>query len=241
MRRRRVVSASLTTLACVIALCGAPTAQSDVSSAEVLRVKVDGSAEAVWGSCPFQVPPTAPLTCHETLVLVFREARAEGGGSVAPPKTPWRIFIFDHTLTFPSTDIENVPPISTDERFGEAIPLSVDFDQQHLSFANVTAQVPMSDGSTWDFRANWVAVTDRTVYGNDGPQNGFEGIPRHVVDRCATSTNNAHQKIRYASMTGTLNGNPIHSYTEPEMIINYGLTIGNFVYVNVSHGGAGCP
>ena len=86
-------------------------------------------------------------------------------------------------------------------------------DDQRVSFLTAAASVPMSDGSTFDFQGTWTAYGDRWVYGSNGPLNEGEGIPRHYVDRCTTLNANAHQTGRNATMTGTVNGAPVHTYT----------------------------
>ena len=82
-----------------------------------------------------------------------------------------------------------------------------------LSAASVKGSISMSDGSTADLDVRWQAITGRIVSGNDGQFNQDLGIPRHAVDRCFTFNSIAHQKLRYAEMTGSLNGAAIHSYS----------------------------
>ena len=91
----------------------------------------------------------------------------------------------------------------------------------------------MSDGSTFDFQGVWTAISDRYIFANDGPTNAFEGLPRHYVDNCTTINDNAHQKFVDAAMSGTLNGQPVHTYSAfPAGDIFYN----HFVYVDVTHG-----
>jgi hypothetical protein len=204
-------------------------------AASVLRVDTDGFASAFFGGCDFLNPP-GPLSCHETNVLVFREARQNGGGSVNAKTLPWLLAINDYTVTFTSAD-PNVPPVFSDVRFG-AVELTsgVAIDLQHLDTATVTnAQVPMDDGSTFTFSGTWQKRFE-VKYGNNGPENADEGLPRHIIDNCTTFNANAHQKIAFASMTGTLNGQPVQSYTS----FDFAATIANnhFRYITATHGGS---
>ena len=70
----------------------------------------------------------------------------------------------------------------------------------------------MSDGSTFTFQGDWSAISDRVLFGNDGPVFPGIGLARHYVDRCTTINAQDHQKDVYAYMTGTLNGEPVHTY-----------------------------
>lgn len=209
----------------------ASQASAGSRQATVLRVTVDGYAETFFGDCPFIVPP-GPISCHETAVQVFKEGRSNSG-LTAPPDIPWSIFIDDYTVTFTSGGPDAVP-IFSDERTGFLSDLtSVTFDQPHLSFLTVNATVPMSDGNTFDFRGNWSRTSDRMLYGNNGPENGFEGLARHTLDRCATQNANAHQKFVLADMSGTLNGAPVHSY--PGLGADV-IAYNHFVYIDTLHG-----
>jgi len=71
----------------------------------------------------------------------FGEAVAVGGGSVAGPKTPWSAFLSEATLTFgPDGDF-----VVSDERTGflpVIDPADVTYDQQHLAFASLKAEIP---------------------------------------------------------------------------------------------------
>jgi hypothetical protein len=204
-------------------------------AASVVRVDTDGLVSAFFGGCDFFVPP-GPVSCHETSVLGFREAREDRGGSVNARSLPWFFVIDDYTVTFTSAD-PNVPPVFSNERFGSVeLTSGVDMDLQHLDTATVTdAQVPMDDGSTFTFSGTWTKRFEVT-YGNDGPENADEGIPRHFVDNCVTFNANAHQKIAFASMTGTLNGQPVQSYHS----FDFAATLSNdhYRYITASHGGS---
>jgi hypothetical protein len=201
--------------------------------ATVLRFKTDAFAESAFGSCDFLYPP-GPLTCHETDVQVVKEGvGGVPGGTVAPPKTPWAIFIDDYTLSFTSGGPDAVPVLS-DERTGFLLDPTVTFDQQHLSYLTVDAQVLMSDGSTFHFAGDWTAVSGRTLFGNNGPALGQFGEVRHHVDRCDTTNFQAHQKYVFATMAGTLNGSSVGSY--PDLVGLDFIAYNHFIDIAVTHG-----
>jgi hypothetical protein len=191
----------------------------------------DGFAESYFGGCDFLDPP-GPLSCHETHVQVYKEGLADITASTAPPKTPWVIFVDDYTVTFATGGPDAVPVLS-DERTGLLLDPTVTFDEPHLSFLSVDARVPMSDGSTFDFQGTWSATSERTQSGNDGDTLLFAGLPRHYVDRCTTINDQAHQKDRQATMTGTLNGSPVQSY--PDLSLDF-IAHNHFIYIDVAHG-----
>ena len=203
-----------------------------VSSADqptVVRHPVYGGAEAYFGDCPDTAEfPPAGTVCVETYLIFFRGYFVEGGGSVAPPHAPWNIFAQTYRLEFTGTE----EPILTvlREGFGE-LDGEAFVDEVHLQTASLNATVPMSDGSTFEFAGTWQAISDRMVWGNDGPATG---LPRHFTDRCLTFNALGHQKVVSAQMTGTLNGQPVHSYT-----IGFTAAIfnNNFQYIEVPHGG----
>lgn len=109
----------------------------------------------------------------------------------------------------------------------------VSFDYQHLSTASVDAAVPMSDGSTAAVHAVWTPTTQTEVFGNDGP--GLNDIgPRHSVDSCVTANNNAHQKLRFATVTGTVNESRIQSYSDNPFA--GWLQMAQYLTIDVTHG-----
>ena len=83
-----------------------------------------------------------------------------------------------------------------------------------------------------DFR--WHAISDRSVYGNDGPALSDFGLVGKFVDKCSTVVNQGHQKFRVAAMSGTWNGSPVHSYTSFDSAF---ISFNHFVFIDVSHGG----
>jgi hypothetical protein len=207
-------------------------AGSGARQATVLRVKVDGYAFALFGNCP-DVDPLPPGTvCREAQLAVFREGVSIDGGSVAPPKTPWVVSVFQYTVTIDP----NGDGVLTDERFGFRFldPAAVTYDREHLAFASLQTEIPMNDGTTADVDFRWQAISGRFVYGNDGPALGDFGLVRKFVDRCSTEINQGHQKFRVAAMTGTFDGTPVHSYTSfPAAYISFN----HFAFIDVDHGG----
>lgn len=186
-------------------------------------------AEADFGTCPDteELPP-AGTVCIDNYVLVWRGYTVVGGGGLPRSKASWHVFAETIRLEFTGAPepIETVLRSGFGELDGEA-----SVDTVHLSLASASFSLPMSDGSTFDFAGTWTATGDRLVFGNDGPATG---APRHFVDRCATFNANGHQKFRPASMTGTLNGEPVHSYTHS---FDAGTIFNNrFLYIDVPHG-----
>jgi hypothetical protein len=198
--------------------------------ATVFRVKQPSAgALAFFGDCADPINQPVGAVCHETFIILFRETHVVDGGSNAPSQAPWAFYATSYTLTFvaPLTD-----PVISDQVEGFVLdPALASSDREHLSTASVAAQVRMSDGSTFDFQGTWTASSDRVVYGNDGPD---AGAIRHFVDKCSTDNANAHQKYRLATMSGTLNGQPVHTYTT---IPDAGVIFYNhFVYIDTTHG-----
>jgi len=227
--------------ACVAVVIGvgigaAGAAADNPGNATILRVKQPSAGgEAFFGNCPDVEFPPVGTTCRESYVLVFRETRVLGGGSNAPSQAVWSMYAQTYTLFFPTPD---GPPdfLAFADGFTEG-GVVASSDDQHVSFLTAAARIPLSDGSTFDFRGTWRGVGDRWVYGNNGPLNDAEGVPRHFVSRCETVNANAHQTGRNATMAGTLNGAPVHSYT---FTFTADIFYNHFVYIRVEHGGASC-
>jgi hypothetical protein len=59
-------------------------------------------------------------------------------------------------------------------------------------------------------------------------------LPRHYVDHCVTAVALGNQKFVYAAMSGTLNGEPVHSCTSNNAAAIFN---NNFTYITVPHGG----
>lgn len=218
----------------LVPLAAAASVAADPGQATVEHFKTDGIAQSFFGGCDFEFPP-APLSCHETEVVVFKEGFNEGGlgsSGVAPPKTPWVITVDDYTVTYATGGPDAVPTFS-DERSGFLLNPSVTFDQPHLSFLSVSAQVPMDDGSTFTFQGTWRSTSGVMQFGNDGPSLVDFGRVPHYVDTCTTVNSQAHQKFVSATMSGTLNGVPVHSYRNLDIDF---MAYNQFVYLDVQHG-----
>jgi hypothetical protein len=202
-------------------------------STSVARSKVTGYAFAIFGNCPQTPEPPPPGTvCHEAFIQVFRESFAIDGGGLAPPKTPWQAFYYESTATFQAGG----DPAETDVRWGflDLIdPSAVTYDRQHLEFASVDVEIPLSNGTAVAVNMDWHAGSERFVYGNDGPALSDFGLIHHYVDRCSTQVNQGHQKFRVAAMTGTVNGAAVHSYTNSEAGF---ISLNHFVFIDATHG-----
>ena len=112
-------------------------------------------------------------------------------------------------------------------------PANVTYDREHLAFASLKDDIPCNDESVAHVDFHWVPTSDREVYGNDGPALVNFGLIRKYVDKCTTEVNQGHQKTRVASMTGTLDGTPVHSYTAvPAAFISFN----HFVFIDATHG-----
>lgn len=224
-------------LALVVALLLALATSSPASAAptSVQRFMTAGYASAGFGDCPDTVALTPPGTvCTDTVIQLVREAVAIDGGGLSAVNTPWGALLQRVTLTFPATG----DPVATDERIGFVPSIddaSVTYDRQHLAFASVRTDIPMSDGSAVAVDLSWQAISDRMVFGNDGPALSDFGLVRHSVDRCTTQVNQGHQKFRIAAMTGTVDGISVHSYrASPSAFISFN----HFVFIDATHGPA---
>lgn len=201
---RKLLTATLACAALVLSLT-APT-PSAAGATGVIRVGVYGGGETLFGGCPDVDPVPVGTDCVETYLIFYREVAAASGGSVGPTGVPWLVYAETYRLTRPDDGEAQV----SEFRSGVSADVVVNIDAQHLSSATVTATIPLSDGTSDHFHGSWVATSPGMLFGNDGPANEF---PRHTVTDCVTQVSNAHQKFRFATMTGTLNGAPVHSYT----------------------------
>jgi len=142
--------------------------------------------------------------CEQWIFAVFREPRVyEGGAGIAKRHTPWIASMEHATFTFHAGQDE--PEVFTDV-FGFTEDVEVAVDAQHLTFLRASASVPMEDGTSISFELTWTALSERFVFGNDGPLNAIEGLSRFVRSDCGVEINNAHQKFVYATYTGTIDG-----------------------------------
>lgn len=218
-------------IAALAALLLAATAHADQTTHD--RVRVDGFAEAFFG-CPgfFNISGTV---CRETHVEMFRENGATDGGPIGP--TQWDVLVEQYTLEFVSDD-PNVEPIGPiDYAVGAIDNPTVTFDDIHLDSATLTASVPMSDGTTANVHAVWKPTSARQVYGNDGPFLAGNDTPRHLNDDCVTANTNAHQKVRFAAVTGALNDASFQSYGD--FPFAGWLQTAKFLLLSTTHGSCG--
>jgi len=210
-----------------------PSSPARAATTSVQRYMTAGYAFAAFGDCPDTVAsPPAGTVCTDRQITIAREAVAIDGGGLSAVNAPWSAFLDEATLTFRATG----DPVVTDERFGfvpEIDDAAVTYDRQHLAFASVRTDIPMSDASRVAVDLSWHPVSDRMVFGNDGPALSDFGLVRHTVVNCETQVNQAHQKFRIAEMTGTLDGASVHSYqSSPSGFISFN----HFVFVDAIHG-----
>lgn len=230
----RKLQSTLAGLCCVIFVSVSPPAHTASDNVDILRVRQPSAgAEAYFGDCTDVISPPPGTVCHETRVLLFRETVVYGGGSNAPSEAPWAVYVARYTLTFGETGLE---PVVTDYVDGFLLdPRLAYSDKQHLLTAALAARVPLSDGSDFNFQGTWTATGDRMLYGNNGPENSYEGLPRHFNDKCITFNANAHQTVRNATMAGTVNGSPVYSYAALPDAAD--IFYNHFIYISVAHGG----
>jgi hypothetical protein len=213
-------------------LAFATLSPASATPTSVQRFMTAGYAFGGFGDCPDVDSPPPGTVCHDASLTIFREAFAVDGGGLSAVNTPWAAFYYEHTLTFQATG----DPVESDVRSGflpNVDEASVTYDREHLAFASVRTDIPMSDGSTSHVDVSWQPITDRVVFGNDGPALVDFGLVRHLVDRCETQVNQGHQKYRVAEMTGTIDGVAVHSYTfAPSGIISFN----HFVFIDATHG-----
>jgi hypothetical protein len=197
-----------------------PAGAASAGNPTIERHPVYGGAEAFFGGCPdTEETPPAGTVCVESHVLVWRGYDVLEGGSIARAKAPWNVFAETVRVEFTSAEEPDVTVLRFG--FGE-LDGDAAVDTVHLTVASADFRLPMSDGSTFDFAGSWSAV--------GGPATG---APRHVVDKCTTFNALGHQKFRFASMTGTLNGDAVHSYTATPAATIFN---NHFTYIDVPHG-----
>ena len=233
MRKFPRFTGLLTRLWLALALCAALAVAAPAApagGASVKRVMVDGFAYALSGDCDAPVPADGSI-CHETELIVFREVVSVNGGSVAPPHTPWILIVTHITTSWSGGEYTII-----DFAFGASTDVDVAFDQAHLGFLSAEGTVALDDGSNADVDVAWLARSPVHLFGNDGPTNAVDGLSRHYVDRCVTMNANAHQKFRFATMSGSLNGSAVRSYGSFD---GAGFIAKNhFVYITADHASA---
>ena len=194
---------------------------------------VDGVAEVFGSTCPFgDWVPLVDTVCEDWLVTLYRT-------TPDTPKqhnrSPWRLeLIRAVALVHPDGSVDLISEVD-----GIAEQVESTFDEKHLRYASVRADVLMSDGSTRSVDLAWdgTNVPLRTD-GNNGPYNQANGIGRHYVDRCITENNHAHQSYRAnVHATGTIDGTAVEGMPFMAPFDPF-LGRGHFNYVLVTHGGS---
>jgi hypothetical protein len=235
MRSRFTWLAALISLLGFACMTAAPVSSAAGSDVTVERVPVYGGADAFFpNTCPNVELPPAGTVCEDSYLIFAREADIINGGPASPDATAWSVYADTYRSTWDG--IHDYPIDSTYIRSGEVeiSATAVDVDTVHLATASLTVSIPMDDGTTYNFDGTWRATEPQQVYGHDGPHTGF---PPHYVDRCLTFIANGHQKFRWGEMTGTLNGEAVHSWISDPA--SAAIFTGRYSYVTVPHGG--CP
>ena len=209
----------------------------------VVRHPVYGGIDALFGDCPV-VPGPAGTSCTDIWLLIWRGYTVFGGGSVAPPDAHWYACVDKYRIDFDgSDDYGDITPASHTwgcADLGTAASISV--DQTKLNAASASGvHVVLDDGETIDFAGTWESISDRFVYGRDGPVT-MDGAPHHYVDRCVTVNAISHQKYKVARMNGTLNGEPVSSYNnDPNDFYESGAIFNNnFRLIVAPHNSSAC-
>ena len=186
-------------LACLAAL--SITARAE--GAADLKIHDFGrGAVAAYSTCTPQ--PNGDDLCEDFIVQYYVSPRGTGMGTA----------VLGHFMAF-------IHPDGTATEFvaevGFADGVSGAYDISQLTFARMnggTVNFYEFDPGTGDLIPNgrtatlgpfeWIAASGAYVFANDGPF-GF-GLPRHVVDSCATQIENAHERFTTARVTGSING-----------------------------------
>jgi hypothetical protein len=219
-------------VAAVAVLVAATAAVSRAGDPYQTREQVYGGMEATFGDCPdIEVPPVG-AACTETHVIFFRGDLIEGGGApLSRQRASWRYFIETDHAVFTGAPNPDVTVVRLG--FGELPEGSAAVDALKLSSASISADLALQDGTSVAFAGTWTATSDRFTYGNDGP-NGNPAI--HT--RCLTVNVLAHQKVRYAKMSGTLAGQHIEPYLRPDNS-TAAIFDNHFRYLELHHQGCG--
>jgi hypothetical protein len=230
MRRRSIGVAALVGLGC---LTLAPASHADSDTVSFTRIDVLGGAGAYFPeTCPdVLIPPAGD--CVDHYLIFYNDAAVEDGGPVPRHSSPWSVYVETSRLTYDGIHPDFVDITTLRSGFVEVPEDALEVDTARLSTASLQVSIPMDDGTVYDFQGTWRATGDRQHYGNDGPD--LSPTPVHYNDRCVTTNNHAHQDFRWAEMTGTLNGRPVHSYTfVPDAAWIFD---GHWKFQDVNHGG----
>jgi hypothetical protein len=202
-------------------------------AAETFHLKVDGVARWFGSTCADVVEPVAVVTeCEDLFVLYFREAPAQD-----LREAPWVLLIQHGAATL-------YPDGTVDEHYdvvGEVENPEGSFDLKRFAFANVSATVPMSDGSELDVDLAWDMSSVALQHGgNDSLYNVEFGIDRHEADRCFTLNQLAHQQWRSGEpgqITGTVGDVDVQSIPH---LANDPFTAGRSVFTVTATDHGGC-
>jgi hypothetical protein len=152
------------------------------------------------------------VECSDTFVSFGRVSAHDRFGLRTPPthKNPWFVFVYDaHYILHRGPSPEEPEFELLYERVGFLEGASGSMDTARLLSADVSAEVPMDDGSMLALDLQWdFSGTELHVSGNDGPIQE-EGAPwgSHISDPCFTANWHAHQTWRWGgSITGELDG-----------------------------------
>ena len=164
-------------------------------------------AVGAFNTCTSQ--PSGDQLCEDLNVEYF----------VSGANSPQGVAVFTHFRAFihpDGTATELAPELGFSDVTGS-------YDNGRLTFASmsgVTLDLNDVDPSTGELTPNgrtvilgafeWVAASGVYVFGNNGPFGA--GLPRHVVDRCATQIYNTHERFTTAHVRGTINGVSVAVY-----------------------------
>jgi hypothetical protein len=201
------------------------------ATATTFHLKVPAVARVFASTClELEVPPAVDTHCEDWVALYFREEEPN-----ALRDAPWVLSVAHSAAT--------LHPDGTETVHFDAVgfvenPIGA-FDLKRYTFAQVSAAVPMSDGSVFDVHLRW-NMADAPLHhgGNVSLFNVEFGIDRHYVDRCVTLINLAHQQWRAGPpgvITGSFAGVDVQSIP---LASNEPFIAGRslFTYAEVAHG-----
>lgn len=194
-----------------ISVPGAAQAKADVN--HLVRQWAEGAQQYV-DTCPLS-NPVVDTPCTAYTVSYAREDTPNGGLNPDPSvpagraKAPFAaIALIEDVVVHPDGTAD-----STERAFGLTFDAIGTYDKTQLSFASVSASIPMSDGSVFGVNVAWVGDGVIHKFGNSGPESEYEGFPaQRFHDACTTGVFNDHQKYANAVATGTIGGVDIASF-----------------------------
>ena len=221
-----------TTLLVAVAVPASHAQASDSAKAETVHNHVPAVAEVLISTCPFgDWLPQTDTICEDWDIFYYRE-----GDPSELREQPWRLYIYHPAWI--------VHPDGTATLLYEIDGLLENpqgsFDEKSYTYAQVSGNVPMSDGSevavdlTWD-----MAQAELHHGGNNSIYNQNHGFDPHYNDRCLTLNIFAHQQWRAGApgeISGTVGGVDIQSFfLRPDMPFTAGRSVFTMIYVE--HGG----